>query len=79
MPDGNHVEVFEKFKKAYRSAGASQQGYYYSCGNCQRRYKSEGELLEHTKLAHRDHTDITDLEDQAEAKSKAYVTNVLIP
>lgn len=74
MPeDRSNVDVHGIFQKAL------QQG--YSCWICEKSYKAR-ELWEHAKLAHADHADVTNLEDEAEAKKKffdrSYVPDVIL-
>ena len=67
-PDRSDVDLVGIFQKALRSpARASKQGYKcYICGS----YTGEVEVWEHAKQAHPGHQDITNLENEAEAKRR---------
>ena len=81
MPaDRSDVDLVGIFQKALRSpAGASKQG--YKCYICES-YTGEVEVWEHAKQAHPGHRDITNLENEAEAKRRfleqAYVPDVIL-
>ena len=83
MTDKPSNDLVAQYNNALRKAAGGPQG--YACYLCSETFQAAPKLWAHAKHAHHDLPDITDFEDEAEARkqfcerAKVYVHDIFSP